>query len=88
MGFLGLRVGALVAGSMLVLGFSVLANVIHGKAFFTALAISIGLVATLQAGYILGLLGHSLARSAMRGRRQSYNPPNRNLTAGRSIRSE
>jgi hypothetical protein len=88
MGFFWLRVGALVAGSMLVLGFSILSSVIHGKTFFSALAISIGLVATLQAGYILGLLAHSLARSAVRGRKHIYNPPNKNLTFTKSIRPE
>ncbi len=68
MGF-WLRASALVAGSILVLGFSVSSSIVSGRELLSAFAVSIAFLATLQAGYLLGLLAQSLARSRVSARR-------------------
>jgi hypothetical protein len=47
---------ALVAGSVSVLAFSLLSGVVNGQDVLSGIAISIGLLATLQVSYLLGLL--------------------------------
>jgi hypothetical protein len=68
MGF-WLRASALILGSILVLGISVSASIINGRELLSALAASMALLATLQAGYLFGLLIQSLARSVVSARR-------------------
>ncbi len=69
MGF-WLRASALVAGSILVLGFSISSSIINGRELSSALVLSIACLVTLQASYLVGLFAHGLTRSVVRPRRQ------------------
>jgi hypothetical protein len=74
------RVSALVAASLLVLAFSVVSCIANGRGVLSAMAITLGLLATLQATYLLGLVFHSLVRA----RKDSHDPHYRNFTLTRS----
>jgi len=74
---LWLRAAAVAASSVLVLAASIFHSAVNGLPFLSAVAISFGLVATLQAGYLLGLLVSSLARP----RRDAREIPHRDFTS-------
>ena len=74
------RVSALVAASLLVLAFSVVSCIANGRGVLSAMAITLGLLATLQATYLLGLVFHSLVRA----RKDSHDSHYRNFTLTKS----
>src|SRR3984893_4799857 len=78
------RLSALVAASLLVLAFSIVSSIANGRGVLSAMAITLGLLATLQATYLLGLVFHSLARAP----KDSHDPHYRNFTLTRSTHWE
>lgn len=77
MGF-SLRVVALVGTSLLVMAFSIASSVASGRGFLSALAVTFGLLAVLQAAYLAGLLLNNLLKARKDSRDAQY--PNPTMT--------